>query len=79
MKWKEVVKDLKKDDVVLILDPKLPRGRWPLGRMTETYPGQDGHTRVAKLSTQQKLYLGPSTNWCLYKRRRELKHCMHKN
>ena len=27
-KWTQVVKDLKEDDVVLVLDPKLPRGRW---------------------------------------------------
>ena len=40
-KWTEAVKDLKKDDVVLVLDPKLPRGRWPLGRITETYPGRE--------------------------------------
>ena len=48
-KWTEVVKDLKEDDVVLVLDSKLPRGRWPLGRIIETYPGRDGHTRVAKI------------------------------
>ena len=48
-KWTEVIKDLKEDDVVLVLDSKLPRGRWPLGRIIETYPGRDGHTRVAKI------------------------------
>ena len=44
-----MVKDLKEDDVVLVLDPKLPRGQWPLGRIIETYPGRDGYTRVAKV------------------------------
>ena len=48
-KGTEVVKDPKENDVVLVLDPKLPRGRWPLGRILETYPGRDGHTRVAKV------------------------------
>ena len=26
-----------------------PRGRWPLERIAEAYPGRDGHTRVAKV------------------------------
>ena len=29
-KWTEVVKDLKEGDIVSVLDPKLPRGKWPL-------------------------------------------------
>ena len=58
-KWTEVVKDLKKDDVVLVLDPKLPRGQWPLGRITETYPGSDGHTRVAKIQCGTKTVVRP--------------------
>ena len=49
LKWTQVVEDLKEDYVVLILDSKLPRGRWPLGRIIETYPGRDGYTRVAKI------------------------------
>ena len=44
-----MVKDLKEDDVVLVLDPKLPRRQWPLGHIIETYPGRDGNTRVAKV------------------------------
>ena len=34
---------------MLVLDPKLPRGQWPLGSIIETYPGRDGYTRVAKV------------------------------
>ena len=47
--WTEVVIDLKKNDIRLVLEPNLPRGQWPLGRITETYPGRDGHTRVPKI------------------------------
>ena len=43
------MKDLKKNDIVLVQEPNLPRGQWPLGRITETYPRTDGHTRVAKI------------------------------
>ena len=57
--WTEVVKDgqrwSKLDDVVLVLDPKLPRGRWPLGRITETYPGRDGTPELQRSSVGQRL------------------------
>lgn len=43
-KCTEVIQDMKKGDVVLALEPNLPRGHWPLGRIVETYPGKDGHT-----------------------------------
>ena len=43
-KWTDVVKDLKKGDIVLVLEPNLPRGKWPLGCIVDTYPGKDGHS-----------------------------------
>lgn len=58
-KWTEVVKDLKEGDIVLVLDPRLPRGQWPLGRILETYPGQDGHSRVAKVQVGDKTVVRP--------------------
>ena len=53
-KWTEVVKGLKEGDVVLVLDPKLSRRKWPLGRIMETYPGRDEHSRVAKVQCGEK-------------------------
>jgi hypothetical protein len=58
-KWNQVVKELKKGDVVLALQKDLPRGRWPLGRIVETYPGRDGHTRVAKVQCGSKTIVRP--------------------
>ena len=48
-KWTSEVQDLKVGDVVLVIQPDAPRGRWPLGRIVEVYPGRDGHTRVDKV------------------------------
>ena len=48
-KWTSEVQDLKVGHVVLVIQPDAPRGRWPLGRIVEVYPGRDGHTRVAKV------------------------------
>ena len=59
LKWTEVEKDLAVGDVVLVLDPNLPWGQWPLGRITETFPGRDGHTRVAKVQCGEKTVVRP--------------------
>jgi hypothetical protein len=58
-KWVEITKDLKTDDIVLVLDSNLPRGRWPLGRILETFPGKDGHNRVAKVQCGEKTFVRP--------------------
>jgi hypothetical protein len=58
-KWSEIVKDLKAGDVVLVIQPGLSRGDWPLGRIVEVYPGRDGHTRVAKVQRGEKTYIRP--------------------
>ena len=58
-KWTNVVKDLKDGDVVLVLDKDLPRGKWPLGRNIATYPGKDGHSRVAKVQLGNKSLVRP--------------------
>ena len=36
-----------------------PRGRWPLGRIAEVYPGRDGDTCVAKVACGVKTVLRP--------------------
>ena len=53
------MKDLKKNDIVLVLEPNLPRGQWPLGRITETYQGRDGHTRDAKIQCGMRTVVTP--------------------
>lgn len=58
-KWTEVVKKLKDGDVVMVFDRELPRGKWPLGRIIETYPGKDGHARVANVQPGNKSLVRP--------------------
>ena len=48
-KWTEVKQDLKVGDVALVISPNTPQGHWPLERVIEVYPGQDGHVRVAEV------------------------------
>ena len=54
LKWTDVVKALKKGDIVLVLEPNLARGKWPLGRIVDTYPGKDGHSQVVKVQYGEK-------------------------
>ena len=41
------------------MQPDTPRGRWPLGRIVEVYPGRDSHTRVAKVACGIKTVVRP--------------------
>ncbi|XP_028169445.1 uncharacterized protein LOC114359315, partial [Ostrinia furnacalis] len=43
---------LKVDDLVLVVDPNLPRNTWPRGKVIATYPGRDGIVRTADIMTQ---------------------------
>ena len=58
-KWNQIVNGLKSGDVALVLDQDIPRGRWPLGRILEMYPGRDGHVRVAKVQCGAKTLVRP--------------------
>ena len=48
-KWHRQEVPLKEGDVVAVLHPGLPNGRWPLGRITRTYPGRDGQVRSVEV------------------------------
>ncbi|XP_063382133.1 uncharacterized protein LOC134668622 [Cydia fagiglandana] len=52
--------NLKVDDVVLVVDPDLPRGVWPIGRIVEVFPGRDGIVRVADVATKGGLLRRPA-------------------
>ena len=48
-RWYHSKEDPSVGDVVLVLSPDTPRGKWPLGRIIETFPGKDGHVRVVNV------------------------------
>lgn len=47
-------------DLVVIVDENLPRGTWPRGRVTATFPGNDGVVRVVDVATAGGLLRRPS-------------------
>ena len=63
-KWFHAKHCLKKGDVVVIGEPNASRGEWPLGRVIEAYPGDDGLVRICKFKTKNKDYLRPVHRLC---------------
>ena len=64
-KWNQPKKDLTISDIVLVITPSFPRGHWPLGRVVETCPGQDGHVCVVKVKVGQTVFTRAVNKLCL--------------
>lgn len=58
-KWQRDTPDLITGTTVMIIDPQLPRGLWPVGQITEVHPGRDGRVRVADVKTKDRTYTRP--------------------
>ena len=63
-KWTEESKDLTVGEVVLCLEPGLPRGKGPLGRIEKIHSGPDRHIRVAHVRIGGHVYVRPITKLC---------------
>ncbi|KAK7898591.1 hypothetical protein WMY93_019444 [Mugilogobius chulae] len=50
-KWTTHRKDLEVGDVVLLKDKQVGRNHWPMGRISSTFPGKDGHVRQVEIKT----------------------------
>ena len=44
-----------------MVDESVPRGLWPLARVTETYPGKDGLVRSVRIRTKNTQLVRPIT------------------
>ena len=64
-KWKKLQPSINVGDIVLVSDVNLPRGEWPLGRITEVQPSSDGQVRTVKVFTAGKEKLRPLSRLCL--------------
>ena len=63
-KWFHPRHNLKEGDVVLIAESNAARGEWPLGRVMEVYPGEDGLVRVVRVKSKNREYLRPVHRLC---------------
>ncbi|XP_023937546.1 uncharacterized protein LOC112045551 [Bicyclus anynana] len=53
-------RSLKKGDLVVIVDPNLPRNFWPRGIIEEIHPGPDGEVRSATVRTSSGVFHRPT-------------------
>lgn len=60
-KWHHSHKNVKVNDIVIIQDVHVSPGRWALGRILETHPGDDGRVRVVTLKTKGGILKRPIT------------------
>ena len=59
-KWKNSVNKLPKNDLVIIKSKDVPRSHWPLGRILDIYPGNDGVVRSVKIKPSNGELIRPS-------------------
>ena len=61
-KWRERVAPIEVGDLVLIVDPTLPRNAWPRGRVVTATPAADGQVRMVRVKTATgNVYSRPAT------------------
>ncbi|KAK2578790.1 hypothetical protein KPH14_012728 [Odynerus spinipes] len=58
-KWHHPRNEIKENSLVLIVDERLPPGKWPLARVLSLLPGKDGLARVASLKTSNTTLTRP--------------------
>lgn len=63
-KWNTTSNPVKKGQVVILREERLPLLCWPLAVVEETYPGKDGITRVVKVKTKTGTYIRPVVRVC---------------
>ena len=68
-KWFRDQKNFQEEDVVIVMSPDTPRGRWPLGRITKAHPGQDGRVRVVDVQVKKSVMRRSMVKVC------PLEHC----
>lgn len=61
-KWFAPVKPISVGDIVIIVDPKLPRNCWPKGRVLDTKVSKDGQVRQATVQTPTGIFQRSAVN-----------------
>ena len=61
LKWFPKEVNLKEYDVVVVIDTKVRRRDWKLGRVVRTYPGGDGLVRVVDVKVGDMMLQRPAS------------------
>lgn len=63
-KWVKPSRNFTTGDLVLVVDEKVHRGQWPLGRIVKVHTGRDGFVRSAEIATKSTTLTRPITKLC---------------
>ena len=63
-RWLKPARCFTVNDLVLLIDEAMPRGKWPLGRVIEVVVSEDGLVRTVVLKTSSGVYRRPA-NKCV--------------
>ena len=58
-KWADSKRNFRVGDVVLLKEEGVVRGQWPMGRVLEVYPSEDGLVRSISVKTGKSTYKRP--------------------
>ena len=58
-RWTKEETPLKQNDVILISEDNIPRGKWKLGKIVDTFPGKDGRIRTVRVQTKKGMLNRP--------------------
>lgn len=58
-KWQKESVNLQIGDVVMIVDNQLPRALWPVGKVSQVFPGPDARIRSAEVTVKGRTYVRP--------------------
>lgn len=58
-KWQTESANLQVGDVVMIVDNQLPRAMWPVGKVSQVFPGPDPRIRSAEVTVKGRTYVRP--------------------
>ena len=64
-KWTKSVRNVRVGDIVILVDYNCERNHWPLGRVIETYTGEDGLVRSVKVFSRSSTFIRPIHKLCL--------------
>ena len=64
-KWQHPRRNLTKDSIVLVMDDALPRSKWTMGRILETFPDKHGLVRTVCIKTPSSVLTRPISKLCL--------------
>ena len=67
-KWQRTKPNLQPEDIVILKTDKVFSCHWPLARILEVHPGQDGRVRVATIKTATGIYKRPTAKLALLHR-----------